>query len=162
MCLLQSAVLVLVVNAVEPLHQGIIFPPVMEVYITLALTSLAGLMVGLLVSAVAPNNDRAVSIIPLILIPQVIFAGTIFPFKSGFLQPLGMLFAVRWAMAALGTSVGLLNNTGDQFIGTTASYQYGQSDAKEFLLFMWLGLSVMIVLLGLAIGYFLKKKDVKV
>jgi len=162
LCLLQSAVLVLVVNAVEPLHQGIIFPPVMEVYITLALTSLAGLMVGLLVSAVAPNNDRAVSIIPLILIPQVIFAGTIFPFKSGFLQPLGMLFAVRWAMAALGTSVGLLNNTGDQFIGTTASYQYGQSDAKEFLLFMWLGLSVMIVLLGLAIGYFLKKKDVKV
>src|SRR5713101_3754464 len=78
LCLLQSAILVLVVNAVAPIQQGIILPAPLEVYITMALTALAGLMIGLTVSAIAPNNDRAVSSIPIILIPQVIFSGLLF------------------------------------------------------------------------------------
>ncbi len=165
LCLLQSAILEIGVSIVAPFHQGVFLPVGLEVYITLALTSLAGLMVGLLVSALAPNNDRAVSLIPLILIPQVIFAGTIFPLKSGPLQPVGLLFAVRWAMAALGTSVGLNSSYmgSDKIIGDVDSYQYGHgSSSTHYLLGMWLGLTVMIVLLGLLIAYFLKKKDVKV
>jgi len=165
LCLLQSAILVILVSLIAPFHQGVFLPVTLEVYITLALTSLAGLMVGLLVSALAPNNDRAVSLIPLILIPQVIFAGTIFPLKSGLLQPVGLLFAVRWAMAALGTSVGLRSNyTGsDKLIGNIDSYQYGHGvDSTHYLLLMWLGLTVMIVVLGILIGYCLKRKDVKV
>ena len=163
LCMLQSLVLVVLVNAAEPFKQGVLLPVGLEVYITVSLTSLAGLMVGLLVSALAPNNDRAVSLIPIILIPQVIFAGTIFPLKSGPLQPFGMLFAVRWAMAALGTSLGLNSDLlgGDQIIGNIASYHYGQDDAKRYLLLMWLALILMIVLLGWLTGYFLKRKDVK-
>ena len=75
LCLVQSAILVIMVNLVAPFQQGVFLPVGLEVYITMALTSLAGLMVGLLVSSLAPNNDRAVSLIPIILIPQVIFAG---------------------------------------------------------------------------------------
>jgi ABC transport system ATP-binding/permease protein len=120
-------------------------------------------MVGLLVSALAPNNDRAVSLIPIILIPQVIFAGTIFPLKSGPLQIFGLLFAVRWAMAALGTSLGLNSDLvgDDQIIGNISSYHYGQSDAKSYLLLMWLALVIMTVLLGLLTSFFLKRKDVR-
>src|SRR2546429_4068980 len=70
LCLLQSAILVLAVNWVAPIQQGILLPAPWEVYITMALTSLAGLMIGLTISAFAPNNDRAVSLIPIILIPQ--------------------------------------------------------------------------------------------
>src|SRR5256884_4835912 len=70
LCLLQSAILVLAVNWVAPIQQGILLPALLEVYITMALTSLAGLMLGLTISALAPNNDRAVSLIPIILIPQ--------------------------------------------------------------------------------------------
>ncbi len=39
LCLIQSAILVLVVNAVAPIQQGIILPPVVEVYITMALSA---------------------------------------------------------------------------------------------------------------------------
>ncbi len=165
LCLLQSAILVILVNLVAPFQQGVFLPVGLEVYITLALTSLAGLMLGLLVSSLAPNNDRAVSLIPIILIPQVIFAGAIFPLKGGFLQPIGLLFAARWAVAALGTSVGLSNQYlgNDQLIGSVATYQYGQGgDSTRYLFLLWLGLVAMIVLLGFAIGYFMKKKDVKV
>lgn len=165
LCLLQSLVLVLMVSLIEPFRQSVFLPAGVEVYTTLALTSLAGLMVGLLVSALAPNNDRAVSMIPLILIPQVIFAGTIFPLKSGLLQPVGLLFAVRWAMAALGTTIGLNGNYlgGDQILGSIDSYQYGHGpDSTRYLLLLWLGLFVMIVLLACATGYSLKRKDIKI
>src|SRR5260221_2187288 len=75
--LVQSAILVYIVNLKAPFHQGIFLPILVEVYITLALTNLAGLMLGLAISALAPNSDRAMSLVPLVLIPQVIFSGVI-------------------------------------------------------------------------------------
>jgi len=91
LCLFQSAVLTLVVQLGEPLHQGIFLPPLLETYITLALTSLAGLMVGLTISAIAPNNDRAISFVPIILLPQVIFSGAIIALKDWVTQVLAVI-----------------------------------------------------------------------
>jgi len=107
LCLLQSAVLVLFVNFKARLQQGVFLPPMLEIYITLSLTALAGLMVGLAVSAIAPNNDRALSFIPIIVIAQVIFSGIIFPLNNVVLKVLGIFFAASWAMAGMGTSMGL-------------------------------------------------------
>ncbi|GAC1354520.1 MAG: hypothetical protein NVSMB38_33130 [Ktedonobacteraceae bacterium] len=170
LCLLQTAMLVLIVNIVEPFQQGIFLPALLEVYITIALTALAGLMVGLTVSAIAPNNDRAMSFIPIILIPQVIFSGTVFAFKDWFTQILSLLFAARWSMAALGSSLGLHSDkiSGDKLLGDNYTYHgtlfsiYNHADAMRYLLTMWLALIVMIVLLACIIGVFLKRKDVKV
>src|SRR5713226_231526 len=107
LCLVQSAILVVVVSFKAPFVHGTFLPPFIEVYISMALTALAGLMLGLAISALAPNNDRATSFIPIILIPQVIFSGIIFPLDNPFLQFLGSFFAARWSMAAMGSSVGL-------------------------------------------------------
>src|SRR5262249_60403993 len=96
---LQSAVLTFVVELGEPLRQGIFLSPIVETYITLTLTSLAGLMLGLTISAIAPNNDRAISLVPIILIPQVIFSGAIIPLKDWLTQVLAVSFSPRWSMA---------------------------------------------------------------
>ena len=64
-------------------------------------------MVGLTISAISPNSDRAGSLIPIILIPQVIFSGIIFPLTGFALKFLGAFFAAGWAMAGLGTTIGL-------------------------------------------------------
>lgn len=160
LCLFQSAILVIMVSLVARLNSSIFLPPPLELYVTLALTSLAGLMIGLTVSAIAPNNDRAMSFIPIILIPQVIFSGTIFPLTGGIMQFLGLFFAVRWAMAALGSTV-MLNSTllgGDKLLGNSDVYH----DSSGYLFLVWFALVVMIVLLGFAIAYFLRKKDVRV
>jgi uncharacterized membrane protein YedE/YeeE len=69
LCLIQSAVLVLLVNAKAPFQQDIFLPVVLEVYISMALTSLAGLMLGLALSAIASNTDRAMSFVPLLFLP---------------------------------------------------------------------------------------------
>ena len=164
LCLLQSAILVLAVNFVAPIQQGILLPAPLEVYITMALTSLAGLMIGLTVSAIAPNNDRAVSLIPIILIPQVIFSGLLFNLDGPVLQAIGALFAVRWGMAASGSSVGLhgdkLGTDGFSYKGTLFS-TFSQTEATIHLFICWFALIVMIVLLVFAIAYFLKRKDVR-
>ncbi len=116
LCLLQSAVLVLFIGLRAPMQHSVLLPPLLEIYVTLALTSIAGLMVGLTVSAIAPNNDRAMSFIPIILIPQVIFSGIIFPLSNFGMKFLGSFFAAGWAMAGMGTSIGLHSDKlGGQF-----------------------------------------------
>lgn len=165
LCLLQSAVLVLAVNAVAPIQQGIFLPALVEVYITMALTALAGLMVGLTVSALAPNNDRAVSFIPIILIPQVIFSGMLFQINNPGLQVISSIFAVRWGMAASGSSVGLhgdkISSDSWTFQGTLYS-TFSQGQATFHILLCWFFLVAMIVILGALTAYFLKRKDVHV
>jgi ABC transport system ATP-binding/permease protein len=170
LCLLQSAVLVIIVALRAPFDHSTFLPPIVEMYISLALTSLAGLMLGLAISALAPNNDRATSFIPIILIPQVIFSGIIFQLNSPLLQILGSFFAARWSMAALGSSVGLhgdlLGNDKDfAYQGTLFTKVYpttaDQVAAIAHLLLMWFALIVMIVVLTAATAYFLKRKDIR-
>ena len=44
--------------------------------LNLYLTALNGIGLGLLVSALAGNSDKAMSLVPLMLIPQVLFSGS--------------------------------------------------------------------------------------
>jgi len=170
LCLFQSAVLVLVVELGEPLKQGILMPPVLETYITIVLTALAGLMIGLAISAIAPNNDRAISFVPIILLPQVIFSGAIIPLKDWFTQIMASIFPTRWAMAALGSSIGLHADKigGDKLFGDDFTYHstlfsiYSQTDALHRLLISWAALIVIIIALMIVIGIFLKRKDIRV
>lgn len=168
-CLLQSAILLLIVEIGEPLYNSILLPAVLETFITLALTSLAGLMFGLTISAVAPNNDRAVSFVPIALIPQVIFSGALIPIHDWGTQILAVIFPTRWAMAALGSSAGLHNAKlgGDKLFGndytnhSTIFSIYTQQDAVQRLLLSWGMLIVIIITLTIVVGIFLKRKDIR-
>ncbi len=165
--LIQSAILVSIVNLKAPYHQGIFLPVFAEIYITIALTTLAGLMIGLALSALAPNTDRAMSLIPLVLIPQVIFSGTIFELNSPLLQAIGAFFATRWSIAGLGSSIGL---HADKLVVDSFSYQgtlfvslnpaSARPGAIEHLVLVWAILVVMSILLGFVTAYALKRKDV--
>jgi ABC-type multidrug transport system ATPase subunit len=167
LCLLQDAILAASVNAIAPFPQGILLPAVFEIGITLWLTSLSGLMIGLTISAIAPTTDRAMNFLPIVLIPQVIFSGTIFPFKSWSTQILALLFTCRWSMGALGTTISLHSDKlgGDKLLGQLDIYNgtlfsiYTHADAVQHLLLMWKALGVIIILLICAVGTILKLKD---
>jgi hypothetical protein len=154
------------VNLKSPFPNSVLLSPFLEIYVTMALTSLAGLMTGLLISAIVPNNDRAMSIIPLPLIPQVIFAGVIFSLDDPkFLQVLGAIFSARWSMAAMGTTVGLHGDkvASDSFsyVSTIFSSVSGNNHnaAVLHLLLCWGVLLLMIVIQGGGIAWFIKLKD---
>ncbi len=169
--LIQSFILVFAVNLKDPLSQvhSILFAPFLEIYITMALTALSGLMTGLLVSAIVPNNDQAMSLIPLPLIPQVIFAGVLFSLDNPpFLQELGAFFAARWSMAAMGSTIGLhgdaLGADNFSFVGilfTHIDANVGHQAATVHLIICWEVLGWMIILQGILIAWLMKRKDVR-
>ncbi|HET9979865.1 MAG TPA: FHA domain-containing protein [Ktedonobacterales bacterium] len=167
LCLFQSLVFVVIVQLGEPLQQGIFTSPTVEAFITLAFTSVAGLMFGLAISAIAPNTDRAISFVPIILLPQVIFSGAIIPLKDWVTQILATVFPSRWAMAALGSTIGLHAETvgGDRLFGSDYTYHgtlfsiYSQADALGRLVASWAALLIIIVALTILIAVVLKRKD---
>jgi ABC-type multidrug transport system ATPase subunit/pSer/pThr/pTyr-binding forkhead associated (FHA) protein len=172
LCLLQSTFLVGIISLADPFPHGTFLPGWIEVYITIALTSLAGLALGLTISAIVPNSDRAMSFLPLLLLPQVVFSGMLFPLGDRVLQMMGVAFPVRWAMAALGSTVGMHGDKifspeqgGDKLFGDNYSYHgtlfstYSLTNAIWHLIDMWLALCAIIVLFVIITGLCLKLKD---
>ncbi len=167
LALFQSFCLLIIVQLFEPLQQGIIFNPILETYITLALTALTGLMVGLAASAFAANEDSANSLLPFLLIPQVVFAGVEIPLKDYVLQIVAAFFPTRWAMADLGTSIGLHSDKlgGDTLFGKSNTYipqlfsPYSHSDSATRMLVSWGALLGLCLLLAIVTGIGLKLKD---
>lgn len=104
----QTAVLlgIVALKVRFPADTGLLLPPFVETYLTLLLTAIAGMALGLVISAASASGDRAISIVPLALIPQILFAGLIFQIE-GLATPLSWLTISRWSMDALGMSVDL-------------------------------------------------------
>jgi ABC-type multidrug transport system ATPase subunit len=106
--LFQTVVFLAVLAAVVslPAGTGVLLPVWLELAITLLMTAAAGTALGLLISAASTTADRAVSLVPFALVPQILFAGLIFSL-DGAAEPLSWLTVSRWSMDALGTSVDL-------------------------------------------------------
>jgi hypothetical protein len=86
-------------------HRSPIGTPFIGMVVTLFLANLAGMAMGLVVSAVAPSSDRAMSIVPYLLITQLVLCGVLFPL--GAVTPVSWLMPARWAVSALGGVAGL-------------------------------------------------------
>ncbi|HEY1390691.1 MAG TPA: FHA domain-containing protein [Ktedonobacterales bacterium] len=109
LCVIQTAVLLVIVTAKTgspPDSAGLILRPTLELFVGALLAGLAGLALGLCVSAFASNSDKAIAAAPLVLLPQILLAGVIFP-VSGPIGGVASLTASRWAVEALGTSADL-------------------------------------------------------
>ncbi len=86
--------------------RGIFLPAPLEMMISLALCALAGLFGGLLISSLVRSTDRAMSIVPIVLIPQIVFSGAVFDL-SGWAKVLSYLTVSHWCLAAMGSTVRL-------------------------------------------------------
>ncbi|MFL5658713.1 MAG: ABC transporter permease, partial [Ktedonobacteraceae bacterium] len=167
--LLQSILMLLVVQAFEPLSQGVFLPVFLEIYITLALVALSGVMFGLLLSSISSNEDTANNLLPLIIIPQVILSGSIIPLKDWSTLVLATIVPIRWALIAIGSSLGLHSDKidGSKLFGDDPVYHgtlfsiYSSSDATHRILLAWGALAAIILILTLIVGFFLKRKDIR-
>ncbi|MFY0535428.1 ATP-binding cassette domain-containing protein [Nannocystis pusilla] len=70
--------------------------------VTTFLSSLSGLGMGLLLSSTSRTSDRAMSVVPLVLVPQLLLALALVSLPAG-LAPLSYLTSARWAMEAFGS-----------------------------------------------------------
>jgi len=68
-----------------------------QIYITLALATLAGMMLGLFASALAPNANSAPLLVIILMLPQIVLGGALIPLPNFISAPT----STRWAFEAL-------------------------------------------------------------
>jgi ABC transport system ATP-binding/permease protein len=89
----------------SPTH-GVFLPAWLELMLTVWLTGVAGMAMGLFISAAAANLDLALSITPSSIIPQMLLAGALFALP-GSVDSLSNATIGKWAVNALGTTADL-------------------------------------------------------
>jgi ABC transport system ATP-binding/permease protein len=101
----QTAMLLAFATLVQPLHEPA--SSYMTLFVVLLATAWAAIATGLAVSTLARSVDQATSFVPMLLIPQLLFAGALVTVKS--MQPvvrvLSDLVVARWSFAGAGSSI---------------------------------------------------------
>ena len=107
LCMIQSLMITGVFSLMVGLpEKGILFPPFFELLITTFITAVASSSMGLLVSALFTNADRAMTVAPLLLMPQILFSGLIFKL-SGATEIISWFAVCRWSMEGYGSIANL-------------------------------------------------------
>ena len=88
-------------------EHGLYLPGVLEIFITLFLTMMAGVGTGMIVAAVSRTTDMAIYILVMMLFFEFYFAGTIFDLRGNRSEPLSYATATRWSLNALGVTVNM-------------------------------------------------------
>ncbi len=104
---------VFLIAAVDFSHLS--FASTVQLWVPLVLGTFAGVMWGLLVSAVAPSEDRAMLLVILVLVPQFVFSGGMIPVSdlgtAG--KIMGWITSTRWELGALVTSAQVKSGPGE-------------------------------------------------
>ncbi|HEY9704889.1 MAG TPA: ATP-binding cassette domain-containing protein, partial [Allocoleopsis sp.] len=100
-----------------------------DLYLTLALTTIGGMVMGLLVSAVSPNQNFAQLLIILFLIPQITFGTGILPI-SALGEPAKLISNItisKWSFESMMTIAGI----GKDLAGDQCLFDYSEPDRKN-------------------------------
>ncbi len=105
---IQSFLLVAIVDFWIGLlwEKAVFLPAILEVLITMVLVTFTSACFGLFLSAIVGREDRVMSIMPLFLIPQIVFAGIVFSLE-GWGQAVSLVVFSRWGIEALGATANL-------------------------------------------------------
>lgn len=151
--IIQSALLIgIIALKIHLPSMGVFLPGILELYLTTLFTSAAGLALGLLLSASSSTPDRATSSIPLLLIPQILFAGVIFSLGSGITAQrlISWLTISRWSMDAYGTSVNINDLPAQPGFGLLPNPPAEYTFSLSHLLSRWgILLAYMLICIGL-------------
>ena len=105
--LIQSVFMALVLTGIIGLpSEGVIVHPFLELLATTFITTVAATSIGLFVSALFSNADRALTIAPILLMPQILFSGLIFKL-DGATEYISWAAVSRWSVEGYGTTANL-------------------------------------------------------
>jgi hypothetical protein len=134
LCLVQTTVLVAIVALrVDLPSSGVLLWGPLELWITLNLAAFAALGLGLVISASVSNANQAQGLVPIVLIPQLIFVGV--PATGTVSQILSYFMVTHWAVEAMRITSGI------PYAAANSSF------TAEDLLARWGALALMAVVL---------------
>ncbi|MEJ2485943.1 MAG: ABC transporter permease, partial [Anaerolineales bacterium] len=93
---------------------GLYMSGVLELFITLYLTMMAGIAFGLIISAVSRSTEMAIYILTMMLFFQFFFSGTVFDLRENSFEPMSYLTTTRWSLTALGVTIDM-----EEIVGST-------------------------------------------
>ncbi len=107
-CFIQSLLILGVfVALVGSPDEGVMMAAFPELLVTTFLTAISAAATGLFVSALFKNADRVMSIVVILLLPQILFSGIVFSLPEGFAEALSAIVVCRWSMEGFGTTANL-------------------------------------------------------
>ncbi len=109
LCLIQSVLITGVFSQLVGIpKEGIITHSFMELLLTTYITAVSSAAMGLFLSSLFSNADRAMTVAPILLMPQVLFSGLIFKL-SGATEVISWIAVCRWSMEGYGKTANLNN-----------------------------------------------------
>lgn len=121
----QTTLFAVIVFVLRPLHES--SGVEVQLLIVLAISGWIAVLLGLVVSAFARSEDQATGIIPLLLVPQLLFGGAIVPLTqmSIPMKVIAALVPARWAFAAAGHTIHMQQRINEDPVFSQIS-KYGQ------------------------------------
>ena len=159
LCLFQAVVLVAIfVGRLDlPGSDWGLYPQLLA---AIFLTEVVGLAMGLLISAVSTNSDRAMAIVPVSLIPQLVFAGALVAYDK-MLAPakiVSQLMISKWALQLTGNMTNLSERFVAQFPSSFGGPYANQFDGATWP--PWIVLAALFLVMLAATVLVQKRKDV--
>lgn len=104
LCIIQSLVLILICMCfIDFNKKGILIPKAMvEYYITVFLIMFGSDIMGIMISSIAGNSTTAMTIMPFVLILQLVMSGVLFDL-SGWSEKVSYITFSKWGMSAFGS-----------------------------------------------------------
>jgi len=107
LCIIQSLLVTGVFCVLVGLpEEGLLVPPFLEILFTTLITAVSSAAMGLFVSSLFKNADRAMTVAPILLMPQILFSGLIFKL-DGATELISWFAVCRWSMEGYGTTANL-------------------------------------------------------
>ena len=145
---IQAVVLTGIVLVFQPLHES---PAVyFAVLLIVVLTAIAAVSMGLFISAAVRNQDQATSFIPLLLIPQLFFGGSIVATAemSAPMREATKVVVTQWSYAGLGAAI-------DMNKRIALDPKYGKVARFDHAYFTLTRASTYLILIGFTLVVFL-------
>jgi ABC transport system ATP-binding/permease protein len=112
---MQSALLVLIVTAPgigkpAPSSAAVLGSPLLELYVDVAATSAAAVVLGLAISAVSRSSNQYIPLLAVACVAQLVFAGSFVPVTGRpALEAIAAFTPARWGVAAMASTIDLAN-----------------------------------------------------
>ena len=107
LCVAQSVAVTIVACSRQavPAHGGALGIGLLEIVIAVALSALAAVVLGLVLSAVVSSTDKAMTLLPLTLVGQLVLCGAWIKVTAPGLRQLGALTSAHWGVEAITATV---------------------------------------------------------
>lgn len=105
---IQVALYLLILSlGVDFPEHGLYLPGVLEIFVSMFLTMMAGITFGFIISAVSRSTEMAIYLLTMLLFFQFFFAGTVFDLRGNAFEPLSYFSTTRWSLTALGVTINM-------------------------------------------------------